>query len=120
MNRNAKKPSGPLLVAALVVTAGAASLSGLKAEAPQSSHRGQTGNVRHRTKLGKANSHVFSGANEVRGFAEATDLTDEGRARAWGTRKPGVCRKRGTRWYGKTQQGSLESDALPASYRPAN
>jgi len=91
MNRNAKKLSGPLLVAALVVTAGAASLSGLKAEAPQSSHRGQTarnGNVRHRTKLGKANSHVFSGANEVRGFAEATELTDEGRAMAWGTRKP--------------------------------
>ena len=115
MNGNANKLTRALLVATPAATMRAATLSGLEREAPQSSISDQapaSGSARHPAKLGKANSHFFSFHNS--GASDASVFPFGVAGLASRNAPIGVYRRQGTRWYGETKQGRLESEAIQA------
>jgi hypothetical protein len=114
MKRNAKKLSRALLLATLVVTVLAISLSALDAQAPQSSSSGTPpatatlATVPSSAKPNPASSPSATSAPKTRasgGSGKQQTSPTENAGMVEVNTETGASPQQGTRWYGKTKQG---------------
>jgi hypothetical protein len=128
MNRNAKKLSRALLVATLVVIVSARSRSGPEAQTPQFSIADKppaaatsaTGPSSAKPTLACSPSTTPAPTMPASsGWVKPQTFQTKNAGMDSVDPETGAYRKQGTRWYGKTKQGMLESDAIQAGYQAA-